>query len=65
MAGAETAPIHTLPARVTCANSDDARRFIADRGPDANCETVVAQPLYVGQNTWVTQTQWQCADVLP
>ncbi len=30
-----------------------------------NCETIVGQPLYVGQNTWVAQTHWQCANAVP
>jgi len=31
----------------------------------ANCEMIIGPPLYAGQNTWVTQTRWQCADPLP
>jgi hypothetical protein len=27
------------------------------------CETIVGQPLYAGQDTWVTQTHWQCANL--
>ena len=30
-----------------------------------NCETIVGQPLYAGQNTWVAQTHWQCANAVP
>jgi hypothetical protein len=32
---------------------------------DAACELIVGQPLYVGQNSWVPQRDWQCADPLP
>jgi hypothetical protein len=35
-----------------------------ERG-DAPCEFIVGQPLYVGQNSWVPQRDWQCADPLP
>src|SRR5438128_12544305 len=33
--------------------------------PDANCEMTARQPLYTGQNSWVTQASWQCADPVP
>ena len=29
------------------------------------CETIVGQPLYPGQDTWVTQTHRQCANLSP
>jgi hypothetical protein len=32
---------------------------------DAPCELIVGQPLYAGQNSWVPQRDWQCADPLP
>ncbi|MBV9546666.1 MAG: hypothetical protein JOY61_20045 [Chloroflexi bacterium] len=32
---------------------------------DAQCEFIVGQPLYAGQNSWVPQRDWQCADPLP
>jgi hypothetical protein len=35
-----------------------------ERG-DAPCEFIVGQPLYAGQNSWVPQRGWQCADPLP
>lgn len=60
-----TDAIHMSLASVTFANGDYGRPRLRADGPDPNCETVVAQPLYVGQNTRVTETQWQCADVLP
>ena len=34
-------------------------------GSTGNCEPIVSQPLYVGQDTWIRQTSWQCVDPLP
>jgi hypothetical protein len=30
-----------------------------------SCESLVGQPLYPGQDTWVTQTHRQCANLSP
>jgi len=33
--------------------------------PDASCEMAARQPLYTGQNSWVTQSRGHCTDLLP
>jgi len=60
---ADATPINTSSASLVFAKDIDARRrSLADA--DANCKMSVEQPLYVGQNTWVTQA-WRCVDLLP
>jgi hypothetical protein len=52
----QTAPTGMVPAQGT----PDAHY-----GPGGQCQLIVRPPLYAGQNTWVTQTTWQCPDPLP
>jgi hypothetical protein len=70
VAQAEPATIHVSTASPALANDDDTYAHIPGVGLDPNrlridCEPVVGQPLYAGLNTWVTQTHWQCVDLLP
>jgi hypothetical protein len=32
---------------------------------EGTCEMTGSQPLYAGQNTWVTESRWTCANPLP
>jgi hypothetical protein len=54
---AEPTPLGTSPATMPPAYDDD--------DAPAPCAMAGGQPLYAGQNIWLTQPRWQCANPLP
>jgi len=69
----EAGPTQIQLSSATAAGTDGDAVLTGDPGVLAdiaflakpNCEMTASQPLYAGQNTWVTERRWTCANPPP